>query len=403
MAHTSRHVQKEGESLCHLAFAHWLKFSEAQVPFIQQYAQEARALAQQIGNQKILARSLISLGFVHQVRGDLAASDRQHEAALQISRREGYPDTLASSLLWLSAHAYWRGDFSSAQPLGQESLTVARAIHDGIGELLGLAFLSTICWSTGDYVQALTLLHEGRAKAKERDNLFISARLLNTFGWFLREFGATLQAVDYDQESLEGGRVSGVSNVEICALITLGLDHLALGHHDHALSYLEPTLERVEHEIFGTERWCWKVRLLLGIAELWHTTSEYDQALRYVEAGIKEAQRTSSKKYIALGLALHGKIVTNLGDTETSGADLQRAFSLAEQLQSPSLIYPIAYDLGRWHERSGHEREAATLYGKATSTIEQMATAVGDEALRTAFLQSALVQAIHERATRLGG
>jgi hypothetical protein len=77
--------------------------------------------------------------------------------------------------------------------------------------------------------------------------------------------------------------------------------------------------------------------------------------------------------------------------------------TLADQLQSPSLIYPIAYDFGQWHENTGKEREAATLYGKAKATIEQMATAVEDEALRSTFLQSALVQEIHERATRLGG
>jgi hypothetical protein len=44
----------------------------------------------------------------------------------------------------------------------------------------------------------------------------------------------------------------------------------------------------------------------------------------------------------------------------------------------------------------------AALYGKAKATIEQMATAVEDEVLRSTFLQSALVQAIHERAARLG-
>ena len=40
-------------------------------------------------------------------------------------------------------------------------------------------------------------------------------------------------------------------------------------------------------------------------------------------------------------------------------------------------------------------------YGRAT--IEQMATAVEDDALRSTFLQSALVQDIHARAARLGG
>lgn len=45
--------QKEGESLCHLAFAHWLKFSEDQIPFVEQYAQEAMQLLPHTGDQKI--------------------------------------------------------------------------------------------------------------------------------------------------------------------------------------------------------------------------------------------------------------------------------------------------------------------------------------------------------------
>ena len=91
-----------------------------------------------------------------------------------------------------------------------------------------------------------------------------------------------------------------------------------------------------------------------------------------------------------------------MGDTETAGTELQRAFALMDQLQSPALIYPIAYDLGHWYETTGQEREAASLYSQAKATIEQMATAVEDEVLRSTFLQSALVQEIHERAARLG-
>jgi len=129
----------------------------------------------------------------------------------------------------------------------------------------------------------------------------------------------------------------------------------------------------------------------------------YDQALRYVEEGLKEAQRTSSQKYVAMGWALRSKIAAQLRDSDTAGVELQRAFTLADQLQSPSLLYPIAYDLGQWHESTGKEREAATWYGKAKATIEQMATAVEDEALHSTFLQSALVQEIHGHAARFGG
>jgi tetratricopeptide (TPR) repeat protein len=243
------------------------------------------------------------------------------------------------------------------------------------------------------------MLHEGMTKAKERKNLFIGGRLTNTLGWFHREFGDVARAVAYDQESLELGRMSGVANVEINALINLGLDYLALGQHAQAFSYLEPTLKRVAHEVFGTERWRWKARLLLGLAELSSITGAYDQALRYVEAGIKEALATASQKYVVLGWALRGKIAAQLGDAETAGTELQRAFALVDALQSPSLIYPIAYDLGHWYESTGKEREATILYGKAQATIGQMATAIRNDALRSTFLQSALVQAV---STHLG-
>jgi tetratricopeptide (TPR) repeat protein len=196
--------------------------------------------------------------------------------------------------------------------------------------------------------------------------------------------------------------ILGSVHVEVSALINLGLDYLAFGQYERALSYLAPTLDRVEREAFGAHRWRWKIKLLIGLAELAYTTGDYDQALRYVEDGLKEAQATSSQKYIALGWALRGKIAAKLGDTEASGTERQRAFSLADQLQSPWLIYPIAYDLGQWYETTGKERESATLYGKARATIDQMVTAVDDETLRSTFLQSALVQTINESVVRLG-
>ncbi|MGH8067245.1 MAG: adenylate/guanylate cyclase domain-containing protein [Candidatus Entotheonellia bacterium] len=402
LAQASGNPQKEGESLGHLAFVHWAKFSEDQLPFVEQYAQEAMQLFQQTRDQKILARSLTSLGLVHQWRGNLQEADRKLEESLQISRREGYKDSLAQNLLWLSAHAYWQGNSQRAIPLGQEGWAVSRDIHDGFSELISLAFLCLEYWSAGNYAQALHVLHEGMTKAKERDNKFILGRLTNTLGWFHSEFGDISRAVEYDHESMELGRTSGISNVEISALINLGLDYLALGQHARALSYLEPTLERVERGASGAHRWRWKVRLLTGLAELAYTTGAYEQALRYVEEGLGEAQATSSQKYVAKGRALRGKIAVKLGNTEAAGAELQQAFGLGERLQSPSLFYPIAYDLGQWHETRGQEREAAALYSKAKAAIEQMATAVEDQALRAIFLQSARVQAIYERAARTG-
>ena len=86
-----------------------------------------------------------------------------------------------------------------------------------------------------------------------------------------------------------------------------------------------------------------------------------------MEAG-KEAQTTSSQKCVAKGWALSGKILAKLGDREAA-AEFKRANTLAEQLGCPALLYPIAFDLGRWYETADQEQEAAALLGKAKAAI----------------------------------
>ncbi len=207
--------------------------------------------------------------------------------------------------------------------------------------------------------------------------------------------------MEHDQKSVELGRAYHISNVEISALINLGLDHFLLGQHERALSYLATTLDRVQREAFGAHRWRWTIRLLVGLAGVHYAKGAYEEALRYVEEGLKEAQATSSQKYVAKGWALRGKIVAKLGDSDAAGAELLRAHTLAEQLHSPALFYRTAYDLGQWYETVGQEQESAVLYAKAKAAVEHMATAIEDEGLRAIFLKSAPVQAIYDCAVRV--
>jgi len=117
-----------------------------------------------------------------------------------------------------------------------------------------------------------------------------------------------------------------------------------------------------------------------------------------VDDGLKEAQVTSSQKYIAKGWTLRGKIMAMLGNNSEAGAELQRAYALAEQLQCPAIIYRIAYDLGQWHETARQDQESAIFYTKAKAAVEHMATAIDDEDLRSIFRKSQPVQAIYDCA-----
>jgi tetratricopeptide (TPR) repeat protein len=394
IAQATGNWQKEGESLCQLAYTHWLSFREAQMPLVEQYAQEATACFAQTGDPRILARSLTMLGAVDQVHRKLVEAGRKLEEALEISRQTGDKDALVQALSFLCLQTYIQGNSESTMQLAQEGVAVAREVQDDFNELRIQAFLCQGHWSTGNYAQAFTLLRETMTQAEERGNKFIRGRMLNTLGWFHHEFCDFSSAVTYNEQSAEVGRASGIDNVEISALVNLGYNYLSLGQAANALALFESTLDRVEREGFGAHKWQWRMKLFMGLAEHAYDTEEYTQALRFVEEGLDEALATSSQKYVAKGWALHGKILMCLGKTEAAGNELQRAFSLAEQLRSPTLFYPLAHALGQWYEAMGQECEAAVLYAKAKATVKQMSATVGDEALATAFLQSEQVRMI---------
>jgi hypothetical protein len=127
----------------------------------------------------------------------------------------------------------------------------------------------------------------------------------------------------------------------------------------------------------------------------------YERAFRAVEEGLQQAQATGSQKYVARARALQGNILIALKQREAGGRALQRAFRLVEQLHSPSLIYPIAYDLGQWFDMIGNERRAAALYGKAKASVEHMLATVEDPAWQGSFRQCGPVQTILACAARV--
>jgi tetratricopeptide (TPR) repeat protein len=295
----------------------------------------------------------------------LEAADWHLAASLPLSRQAEDKDTLVTTLWTSSIQAYWQGKFPPAIHFAQESVRIARDIHDGFQELYSLVFFCLAQWSGGDYPQAFRVTHEVLTKANARQSLFFLSRAKNQLWWFHRELGAMTRAAELGHESRELGHTHGIAVVEISALVNLGLDYLALAQPVQAWPYLAPTLDRVVREATGLHRWRWKIRLYIGLAELFYTTGDYDRAFRSVDEGLKEAQRTSAQKYVALGLALRGKIVAKRGDTDAAGTELQRALSRAEQLQSPSLLYSIAYDLGHWYETIA----CVTLRTKSQSTV----------------------------------
>ena len=289
----------EGESLVELALAHWLTFSTAHVPNAKRYAEEALAMAERTGDERVVARAMSHLGLIDQIRGELREGDRKLTRSLETAERLGLPQMIAQNLVWLGAHANWRGEFDAALPFVRRAEQVAASVHDGFNELFAIAFICLPQVALGDFAEARATIDRGLRRSRELQNEFIEGRLLNTLGWFHQELGDFRRALELDREAAEIGRRIKNPNVEVSSLINLGLDELHLGDVDRAVALWEETQDRVDKHAFGAHRWRWSNHLAAYLAEGLLARGDLGRAGTQADLALMQARATGARKYEA--------------------------------------------------------------------------------------------------------
>ena len=325
LARAAADRQAEGEALADIAFAYFATFQSANIPLAREHAEQALQIAEEIDSPRVRARSLTSLGLVDQVNGVLADSDRKFEASLAISEPAGFRDIAAQNLVWLGAHAEWRGDFRRAVAVSRRTEALATEMHDGLTELIALAFVCLAQTALGEYADAVTTIRTGLDKARERSNGFIEGRLLNSLGWLHQELGDFSRAAELNRESQELGRRISNPNVELSAAINMGLDRLRLGEPRQALELLEETSVRMEKFAFGAHRWRWSVHVGVYLAQTLLELGEPGRALLHADQALVQARATSSMKYVGWAHDLRGDVALRQGDWQRAIEELESA------------------------------------------------------------------------------
>jgi class 3 adenylate cyclase/tetratricopeptide (TPR) repeat protein len=390
----------EGQALAELAFAHFATLSADHLPALQASAEAALAIGRETGDRHVVAKSLISLGTVDQCVGDLDAADRKLEESLRLSEAAGLKDSAARALLWMGAHANWRGDFRRAVLLGERAERTAAEVHDHYSESLAMAFRCLAHVGLGEYAQAFVVIRDGLDKARERSINFNIGRLTNSLGWLHQELGDFRRAVEHDQEGVDLGVRYRIPNVEISALLNLGIDHVHLGAPDKALALLETVTGRLE-AAFGAHRWRWIMRLGTPVGEALIAMGRPEQALPHLETAMATARATGSRKYIAKILALRGEIAASGGDWARAEAELAEALRIAREIAYPTLTWQAAHALGRALVAQERGEEALAAMRLGVETIENVQARIPDATLLEAFQAWPRVQAAHDDLDRL--
>jgi tetratricopeptide (TPR) repeat protein len=399
----------EAQALVDLSLTHWLSMSSEHVALGKSCAEEALRIGAEIGDEEVVAKSLSYIGLVYQVAGDLVRGDEKLEESLRISEARGFKDAIAQNLTWLGAHAGWRGEFHKAIPLCRRAEETARENHDGLSELLGLAFRCLALVGLGEYGQGLTVINEGLTKARDRETVWVIGRLTNSLGWLYQELGDFRRSTELNRESQELGHRIKNQNVEVSALINIGYDHFHLGETDKALAVLEDSLARVEKSAFGAHRWRWAMHLATYLAEALLAMGRPEQALVQADKALLGARATGSLKYAGKAHLLRGRIALAGGDWTGGELELREALDVARRIEYPNLVWPAARGLAAAlasraeRERAARSKgdEVQTLAALAADTIRSIADRAPEAALRGTFLAWTPVQTALEDLERL--
>jgi class 3 adenylate cyclase/tetratricopeptide (TPR) repeat protein len=394
---------KEGEALCNQAGSHWWRFSEAHKGFVEKCAREAMAIAEETGDERILARVLFSLGMVDQKAGLLREADAKVLRSLEICRRRGgLAGPLVTNLTWLGAHANWRGEFRDAIAYATEAEQHAREIHEGFYELVSMCFRCNAYAALGEWALAFQTLDEVMRKGRERENKYAVARAANTLGWYHDQLGDLGRAVELNQEGIELGRAARIANSEIYGTINLADTRLSRGEAGAARQVLEAADERLRTGFFDSHKWKWTIRVALAFARLELMERRLDAADRHLAAGLEIAGRTESRKHIAVARRLRGEILFAAGRVDPAVAELRAAVAEAEAIQCPHLVWEHAALLGHVLARAGREAEAHPALASAVAALEGVMPRIPDPRLRQTLLASEPVARLRDDAGRLG-
>lgn len=148
------------------------------------------------------AKALQSAGTLALQQGDYEKANRQLQASLDLSRKEGDQRGMAYSLNGLGNVALRQGDYAAARHFYEESLTILRELGNKHGIALSLNNLGIMAYEQGDYTGAQRFYEESLAILRELGNKYGIAASLNNLGNVASSQGDYAAAQRFLEESL---------------------------------------------------------------------------------------------------------------------------------------------------------------------------------------------------------
>jgi predicted ATPase/FAD/FMN-containing dehydrogenase/DNA-binding NarL/FixJ family response regulator len=263
-----------------------------------------------------------------------------------------------------------QGDSDRATTL----LGEARAVHEGIGDRLGLAFtldrLGRSAYRAGDLRRALTLAENSFELYREVGDEALIADALDTLGHLVQRHGDLDRAAAFFEQSLTLFRKLG--DKRGIAVVLRSLAQLADDQGDYARVAMRAeesiALFREVGDTFGLGT------LLVYWAFAAVKQGQFELAERLVEEGLREPREVGDRQALASKLRALATVVHDRQDVDRAASLWQESLALYQDLGDKPGIAACLFGLGELASQRGQAEQAVRLLAAADRLRSSLST-----------------------------
>lgn len=147
-------------------------------------------------------------------------------------------------------------------------------------------------------------------------------------------------------------------------------------------------------------RWRYSTHSFAGLGELWLARGDTTKAREHADQCLQIATQPNSRMYLVKGWRLRGKIALARKQWDEAEDSIKRALNVAEAIGKPTQLWITHTALARLYEKMKRPDLQREQWNAATSIIKSTADDLQDEALRSTFLNAAIVREIMDNSKR---
>ncbi len=384
----------EGECRALLGICHVAQYVR-DVPSMERYSPEARALAERIGNQALMAEADNAWAICQMLSGNLAEAEIGFQRAIPAARSLKHRPALVNGLTYSGIVRFWRSDYAGAEHVQMEASRLAAEARDGFHFPLALSYLGLTLANRGRLSEAMSSMHEALDSARRSDNALALSRIPNGIGWVSREMGDLGTAIEFNEGCVEVSQRTKYGEAEANALLNLVYDYLLAGEPGKSEQALERILPLYETERLKGSAWrFYGIRHHAAQAEYWLDRRRLDRAEEHARTLLANAEKKGAAKYIAIARRLLGEIAAVNDDAATAEEELTRSLEPFATHPMPLVEWRNHAALGRLLAAQNRPAAAGKAFKRAETLVRELAGNIADPALRSGFLEMAAVREV---------